>query len=146
MILLADTDPILRQKAVALDKVTPEVISLVYDMKRLCKENNGLAIAAPQVGHSIRLICLDIPGTPSVMINPVIMQSKNFCIMEEGCLTFPDKFRKIKRSELIKVKWRDLNYKLHFGEFYGVAARAIIHECDHLNGKLFIDLEEAIEV
>lgn len=143
MTLLPDTDPILRQKSQPVLEITDEVRVLGYDLKRLCEEHAGVAIAAPQVGKLVRVIYVQGIG---VMVNPVVMQKQSSDIDTEGCLTFPGMYRNIKRAGRVKVKWRDLNYKMQYGEFAGLLSRAIQHETDHLDGKLFTDYENCSDL
>lgn len=136
----------LRVKCRAVDKITPELQATARDMYEIMIEEKGVGLSAPQVGLDIRLIVLDDGGKPIHMFNPVILRkSTNQQIGHEGCLSFPDVFRIIKRPAEVIVKYRDLYGKMKHEVYKGLLARAILHEVDHLNGILFIDLEERKE-
>lgn len=145
MQLVQYPNDILLQKAVAVDKVTPELQETARQMFNVMKANNGVGLAAPQVGLSIRLIVAEIDGHAIYMFNPQIMQfmgTRETGI--EGCLSFDqgNLLKQIKRHPMIKVKYRDLNGKMQYQEFRGLAARIIQHEWDHLEGILFSTKEE----
>ncbi len=134
-------DPVLRKKCEKIkDPLNPEIQKLITEMIKSMKANNGMGLAAPQVGKSLRLCIVEENGQLYVLINPKIKsRSSEKTLGEEGCLSFPGKFLNIERSE--KVKVRCLNEK---GEKIklkasGLLARAFQHETDHLEGILFID-------
>ncbi len=123
--------------------VTPETLGQANEMYRLMRENAGIGLAANQVGLDISLIVLENNGGPLVLFNPVILKkSKELEYSKEGCLSFPDTFRLIKRPLEVTVKYRDIYGKMQYMVLKGLQARALVHEVDHLFGKLFIDLEE----
>jgi len=108
------------------------------------KNANGLGLAAPQVGVSKRIFILDLSSielTESirVFINPEIIREEGEILMEEGCLSFPGIYQKIVRSENVEISATDLNGEKFTLKASGMLARAILHEYDHLEGKLFID-------
>jgi peptide deformylase len=84
-----------------------------------------------------RVICVNTPNFTEVMFNPVILKRLKPITGTEGCLSFPGMLKDIKRSSKIHVKWVDRRGKSKYSEVTGLAARAIQHECDHLNGKTF---------
>ena len=103
-------------------------------------EADGVGLASPQVNKLIRVIAININQTPYIMINPQIIKkswSKN--IMEEGCLSIPNVYGKVKRHKKIKVKYLDRLNHTHKTTFKNFTARVIQHEVDHLDGILFID-------
>jgi peptide deformylase len=111
-------------------------------MFELMYENNGIGLAAPQVGLSQRMLVLDIrqDGLPDyIMINPRIIQSEGSVDAEEGCLSVPELFGDINRAELVEVAFVDRDGEEQVLEAEGLLARVIQHEIDHLNGVLFID-------
>ncbi len=133
----------LRVKCRAVDKITPELQTIARDMYEIMIEEKGVGLSAPQVGLDIRLIVLDDDGKAIYMFNPVVLRKSTAQqIGGEGCLSFPDIFRIIKRPTEVIVKYRDLYGKMKHEVYKGLLARAILHEIDHLNGILFIDLEE----
>ena len=136
---------ILRQKTQKIknpkDSATRE---LILDMIETLEKNNGLGLAAPQVGSSVRLCVVKSSYNPKskifVLINPRIkFKSWKKEIGEEGCLSFPGKFIPVKRHKKIKVKAQDKNGKEMIIKAEGLLARAFQHEIDHLDGVLFID-------
>jgi peptide deformylase len=144
MVILQFPNDILIQKAVPVDKITPELQQIARDMFQVMKQADGIGLAAPQVGLSIRLIVAEIDGHAIYMFNPQIQQASGTKTAgEEGCLSFNmgKQFRKVKRHPIIKVKYRDINGKMQYQKFIGLAARIISHEIDHLFGVLFTDYE-----
>jgi peptide deformylase len=140
-------DPRLRQKTIAVGKITPEIRKLCADLADTMFAANGAGIAAIQVGALERIYIVDaaIAGgreddPPLVFVNPEItMQSEEGEQADEGCLSFPGIFVPIRRSLKVKVKAFDLEGNLFEVEAEGLYARALQHEGDHLNGRLLID-------
>lgn len=136
-------NPILRERA---REITPEEIKtsdiqkLISDMKETVLPAGGIGLAAPQVGFSVRLILIALGNKLMALINPEII---NFSwrkeVLEEGCLSVPQKFGPVKRAKIIKVKALDENGKIIKFKAKDLFARVIQHEVDHLNGILFID-------
>lgn len=112
-------------------------------MVQTMDKNNGIGLAAPQIGVSKRIIVLktDVEGQEFFeLINPKILHSsRETTTEEEGCLSFPDIFIKIKRPAEIKVEGQDITGKKIKFTAKGLLARALCHEIDHLNGILFFD-------
>lgn len=136
-------NPILRQKAKEIkDAKSPEIQELIFEMLKTMEEHEGIGLAAPQVGKSLRLCIVKKDGQTYVLINPKI-KSKSWSkeIAEEGCLSFPGKFIPVKRSRKVKVKALDKESNEITLKAEGILARAFQHEIDHLNGILFIDYE-----
>ena len=133
-------DPILRKKAEEVKEITPEIKKLIEDMKETLKENRGLGLAAPQVGVLKRVIAVETPGGIEGFSNPQILKAgKETEILEEGCLSFPALFLKIKRAKEVEVKALGINGHEVKIEAKGLMACLFQHEIDHLNGILFID-------
>ena len=152
-------NPVLRQKGVAIEKVTPEIKQLIADMFETMYVTKGIGLAAQQVGKAIQLTVLDLRGVtdrpstleldgkpadvdkfmPLVLINPEIKPLNDPVLGPEGCLSFPELYGDVLRPESVEVK--ALNEKGKPIEFRcgGLLARAVQHETDHLNGILFID-------
>ncbi len=143
--VLTDKDPILRKKSLEIKK--DELSSykkLAEDMKVSMEEENGIGLAAPQVGHSIRMICINKEANNDpdhlILINPKItFKSKDCDTQEEGCLSVPETFGPVKRPNKIRVKALDLNGNKVQYKAKGIFARVLQHEIDHLDGILFID-------
>lgn len=142
LVLIPDSDPRLRQQSTSVTLFDVELRDNLTSLYEICQKSNGVAIAAPQVGWMERVLVLATRDKPLYMVNPIIMQKSGSAVMSEGCLSYPGQTRNIRRSEIVKVKWRDQYGKMQYGEFTGLEARAVLHETDHLDGKLFIDYEE----
>ncbi len=143
MVILTYPHDSLRKKAVAVEKVTLELVDIANEMYKLMKEANGIGLAAPQVGLDIRLIVIEDSGQPCIMFNPVILKrSTDVEYKGEGCLSFPGVSRLIKRPKEVIVKYRDERGKMQHAVFNGLQARCVCHEIEHLDGKLLIDHEE----
>lgn len=142
-------DPVLRKKTEPIKDHSEFVSELVDNMIETMYNSDGVGLAAPQIGKSLRLFVMD--GDPImdeedekygvlVFINPEIVEKKGKKIaMDEGCLSIPDVREKVFRPETIVIKYKDRDFKEQEKEFSGWMARIIQHEFDHLNGILFID-------
>ena len=136
-------DPILRKKCNAVADYE-KLGSLIDDMFDTMYEENGLGLAANQVGVDLNLFIIDISAIEEnekthVFINGEIVESSGESWFEEGCLSIPDVRLNVKRPETIKFRFEDLSRKEHIEEFDGLLARAIQHEMDHLNGIFIVD-------
>lgn len=144
-------DPLLRKIAQPIDKDYPGLNKLIQDMFETMYHADGVGLAAPQIGHSIRLIVID--GSPAaseeepemanfkkVLINPVALSfSGEQWSFEEGCLSLPTIHENVYREEKIEIKYTDENWEEHTETFSGYAGRIVMHEYDHLEGHMFID-------
>lgn len=135
-------DPILSQKGRKISEEeiqSAKIKKLIFNMFETMAQKNGLGLAAPQIGESIQLCTINHGGEKYVLINPKITTKswrKEIC--EEGCLSFPEMFIPVKRSESVKVKaLNEKGEKIKLSAS-GLLARALQHEIDHLNGILFI--------
>ena len=123
--------------------------TLIPDMFETMYNTNGVGLAAPQIGKSIRLFIVDtvqveedmkIKGIKKVFINPYILEEKGErWTYSEGCLSFPDINANVERPSTIKIKYLDEEFNEHLEEISGFNARVIQHEYDHLEGILFIE-------
>lgn len=151
--------PVLRQKGVRIEKITPEIKQIAADMLETMEKANGVGLAAQQVGHPLQLAVIDVAGVedrpstleidgkeadidshmPMVLINPELTPEGEKISGPEGCLSFPEIFTDVERPGGVRV--RALNEHNRVVEFRctGLLSRAIQHEVDHLNGILFID-------
>lgn len=133
-------NPILRKRSEEIREITEEIKKLAQDMKEVMLVNQGRGLAAPQVGLLKRIIVVQSIQGPQVFFNPkIIKKSRETIIEEEGCLSFPGLFLKIKRAKEVVIS--SLNEK---GEKIslkteGLSARIFQHEIDHLDGILIID-------
>ena len=142
-------DKRLRQVSKAVEKVTPEIRKLAEDMFETMYEAPGIGLAAIQVAEPVRLITMDlarkdengeINPRPRVFINPEILSSsEEKSVYEEGCLSIPEYYEEIERPAKVRLRFTDLDGKLHEEDAEGLFATCIQHEVDHLNGVLFID-------
>lgn len=134
-------DGVLREKNSKIkDPLDKEIQALIPRMLETMRAENGVGLAAPQIGKSLRLCVIEEGGTTYVLINPKITAfSKNKVMMEEGCLSFPGEFFQISRPEEVKVRYLDEKGASRKLKGAGLLGRAIQHELDHLDGVLIID-------
>lgn len=137
-------DPRLQRVAVDVAEITPEIQALIDNMVETMYARNGIGLAAPQIGQSIRLIVVDISGPEErsdlmVLINPRLTLIGSEVDSEEGCLSVPDYNACVVRSDKVQVEALDKEGKPLSFEADGMKAICLQHECDHLEGKLFID-------
>ena len=138
-------DPVLREVSKEVEHFDSELKDLVSDMIDTVKDAQGLGLAAVQIGVAKRVFIVDLSAVDiteklRVFINPVIEPLEGEAEYEEGCLSFPGIYQKITRPDKVRVKSYDIEGSEFTIEATGLAARAILHEHDHLEGKLFIDL------
>jgi len=142
--------PILRKKAKEVTRIRKRTINLINDMIETMYAENGIGLAANQVGVLQRIIIVDTTPKderdnknkyykPIVFINPEILSSEGENVSEEGCLSFPGITTEIKRATEIRIRSWNVNEEIMEIEASGLPARVIQHEIDHLNGILFID-------
>jgi peptide deformylase len=112
---------------------------LIEDMIDTMYEANGVGLAAPQVGILKRIVVIDIGEGPIVMINPVILETSGEQTGDEGCLSVPGKAGLVTRPNYVKAKAFDENMEEYIIEGEELLARAICHECDHLDGHLYVE-------
>jgi peptide deformylase len=143
IIILPDKQ--LRLVSKSVEKVTAEVRKLADDMFETMYEAPGIGLAAIQIGVPQRLITMDLakkegPRDPRVFINPEILwSSEEKSSYEEGCLSIPEYYEEVERPAKVRVRFTDLDGKVHEEEADGLFATCIQHEIDHLNGVLFVD-------
>lgn len=141
-------DAVLRKRASDIEKGT-DLTQLVADMYETMHEANGIGLAAPQIGKSIRLFVVDgttledepdLKDFRKVFVNPqVVDEHGEEWGFEEGCLSIPNIHEEVLRKETVRLKYFDENWNAFEEEFDGMKARIIQHEYDHIEGKLFID-------
>ena len=139
-----DGDELLRKKSrkVEVDDIAGEKIqSLIDDMLETMHHYNGVGLAAVQVGVLKRVIVIDVEDEkgPYVLINPQILKTKGEKECDEGCLSFPNQFGKVIRPTEVTVEFFDRTGKKEKLKAKDLLAQAICHECDHLEGVLFVD-------
>jgi len=139
-------DEILKTKAEEVKEFSDEIRNLVNDMFETMYKKGGVGLAANQVGVLKRVVVIDLHSKTEkqgkeqiVLINPEIVTQEGEIVKEEGCLSLPGLYRKVKRAAYVKVKAQNLEGEEFEIEGEGLLARALQHEIDHLNGIVFID-------
>ena len=134
-------DPILRQESVPVEKDYPNLKPLILDMINTMESHNGIGLAAPQVGLSIRLFVIKTEeGRIKHFINPEIMDySIEDNRFEEGCLSVDNVIGQVLRPTFIKASWYDSDFNRHEEDLGVYMSRVFQHENDHLNGILLVD-------
>lgn len=135
-------DPILNKRAKEVKEVTPRIRQLVGDMLDTMYENNGVGLAAPQVGILKRIVVIDVGEGPYVFINPEILATDGEQTGDEGCLSIPGKCGTVTRPNYVKAKAFDKDMNPFEVEGTELFARAMCHEFDHLDGHLYTELVE----
>lgn len=132
-------EPVLKEKARPVPKITPNVIKLLENMADTMYEAQGVGLAAPQVGVSKRIAVVDVGDGLIELINPVIIHKEGIETDTEGCLSIPGVKGEVARAAKVRVKALDRHGKEMEYEGEGFLARAFQHEIDHLDGILFVD-------
>lgn len=148
-------NPILKKKAKKIEKkdINDDLKKLSEDMLETMYAINGIGLAAPQIGKSIRMIVIDTKWRketeerePIVMLNPEIYyKSEETRVYCEGCLSVPGQYEDVVRPDNIKFRYMDLDGNMHDKEGFDILATVIQHETDHLEGVLFIDYLSALK-
>lgn len=134
-------DSILREKAKKIGKIPASLKQYTADMVETMHAENGVGLAANQVGSLQKVAVIQLPDwdEPMVLINPEIVRREGEREVEEGCLSIPGYRGTVKRSERVRARALDLNGKVVRIRAEGLLAQALEHETDHLNGILYID-------
>jgi len=152
-------DPILKQIAKPVEKVTPELVEFAHNMLETMYAAPGIGLAAPQVGQSIRLLVIDIrvrgeDGNvdesqmtemekqvkfPLIFFNPEILEASGKTTFEEGCLSVPGYVEEVSRAAYVEMTYTDVNGEKQTLKTDGLLAVCVQHEIDHLEGIVFID-------
>lgn len=137
-------DPILLKPCKEVTELTPRLKELIEDMFETMYDADGVGLAAPQVGILKKICIVDIstdeePSEPYVFINPEVLEVSGEQEGYEGCLSVPGKTGMVKRPNYAKIKARNENFEEFTLECEELLARAVLHECDHLEGKLYVD-------
>ncbi len=141
-IIREEGDEILKKKSRPVETIDDKIKELVQDMIETMHKYNGVGLAAVQVGILKRIVVIDLyedGGVPYILINPEIIKEKGEQTVDEGCLSFPNKFAKVIRPKEVTVTALDINGKKFKLTGTDLLAQAIEHEVDHLNGEVFID-------
>jgi peptide deformylase len=151
--------PVLRAKGREVGTITPQVKELIKDLFDTMYAARGVGLAAQQIGVALQLAVIDVTGIkerpskmwikgvpvdpeahmPLLLINPVLKSTKTKIVSHEGCLSFPGLTLDIPRSQRVSVKTRTLDGGIFEFDAGGLLGRAVLHETDHLHGRLFID-------
>ncbi len=131
-------DPVLHKKAVPVTKISKRIRKLIKDMIDTMKANDGVGLAAPQVGISEQLIVFDCGEGPKALINPMIIEKEDKLIDVEGCLSIPNTNGYVERARRVVAQGYSLNGPTQI-EAEGLLSRILQHEIDHLAGILFIE-------
>lgn len=156
--IVAYGDPVLRKVAEEITPDYPDLAKFIEDMWETMYASNGVGLAAPQVNRSIRLFAVDseqmfanmdekekkeyddAPGIKRIFINAQIVElDGEEWAYNEGCLSIPKIREDVKRQESVTIRYMDENFEEREDTFTGLTARVILHEYDHIEGKLFID-------
>jgi len=133
-------DPVLRQKAKKVTKIDGSIQKLIDDMIHTMRAASGAGLAAPQIGVSLRVAIIELPGEELItLINPEIIKRQGERIVEEACLSVPGYQGEIKRAVTVKVKAQDRQGREIRLKGEELLAHALEHELDHLDGILYID-------
>lgn len=136
-------DSVLNKNCKEVKEMTPRIKQLIADMFETMYEENGVGLAAPQVGILKRIVVIDVTGEdPYVLINPRIVETSGEQTGQEGCLSVPGKCGIVTRPNYVKAVALDENMQPYELEGTELLARAICHELDHLDGKLYVDKVE----
>ena len=135
-------DPILQKTSKEVKEITPKIRTLIDDMLETMYEKEGVGLAAPQVGVLKRVVVIDVGDGPLVMINPRIVRREGTQTGDEGCLSVPGKAGQVTRPNEVTVRFMDEDEEYYELDGTELLARAICHECDHLDGKLYVDFVE----
>ena len=135
-------DPVLKQVAAPIERLTKWHRQILDDMAETMYSADGVGLAAPQVGKSLRMVVIDVQDEHGLLelINPVITAREGSVIDSEGCLSVPKVFGDGERAQCGTVEYIDRRSRRRSLTAEGLLARCIQHECDHLDGKLFIDI------
>lgn len=141
-------DPKLSKVSTKVESIDDDIRALAEDLLETMYAADGVGLAAPQVGVHKRMLVVDIYGSeedrpsgeePLIIINPEFVEQSGELTWEEGCLSVPGETGKVTRSSKVTMKYTDLDGNEQTLEAEGLKAVALQHECDHLEGKLFVD-------
>lgn len=135
-------DGVLTKQCKEVKEMTPRIQTLIADMLETMYAADGVGLAAPQVGVLKRIVVIDTGEGPHVLVNPEIVETSGEQTGYEGCLSVPGKSGIVTRPNYAKVEALDENMEPYVLEGTELLARAICHECDHLDGKLYVELAE----
>jgi len=132
-------DPVLREKCEPIQNINENILFILDKMLEIMHRNNGVGLAAPQIGLKLRLVTISTGKDTWKLINPEIIEKDGTQTVEEGCLSIPETYLRISRSKKVFIKALDETGKEIEIEGENTLAQIIQHELDHLDGKLIID-------
>ena len=135
-------DEVLNKRCREVTEMTPRIATLIEDMIETMDHANGVGLAACQVGILKRIVVIDVGDGPIVLINPEILETEGSQTGDEGCLSLPGKAGIVTRPNYAKVKAYDEDMNEFILEGEGLLARAICHECEHLDGHMYVEKVE----
>ena len=133
-------DDVLTKMCRPVEKFDEKLCTLLDDMYETMEDANGVGLAAPQVGLLRRIVVIDVGEGRIELINPEIIKTSGEQDGAEGCLSFPGEFGMVKRPMKVRAKFQDRNGEWYEIEAEELLARCIMHETDHLDGKLYVDI------
>ena len=136
--------PVLRKVAKDITPDYPKIKELIANMYETMYNADGIGLAAPQIGVSLRMVVIDAGDGIVEMINPEIISKEGSCVNVEGCLSVPNFDGEVERAKTVRVKYQDRNGKPIVLDATELLAIAVQHEIDHLDGILFIDKANAL--
>ena len=137
-----EEEDVLRKVSKEVKKFDESLWNLLDDMADTMYEENGVGLAAPQVGILKRIFVIDIGEGLIEFINPEVLVTEGEQFGEEGCLSVPNKYGNVRRPNFVKMRAQDRHGNFFEVEGSELMARAMLHENDHLDGKLYVDLVE----
>ena len=137
--IVLEGDEILRKRSREVTEINDRIIMILDDMLETMRAQEGVGIAAPQVGILKRILIIEIDGQVIELINPVILETEGVQMEDEGCLSIPGMIGTVERPEYIKVKGLNREGKEVTYEGTGLLSVALSHEYDHLDGILYTD-------
>ncbi|MHC1718720.1 MAG: peptide deformylase [Acidaminococcaceae bacterium] len=137
-------NPVLRQVASKVTRIDKRIKRLLSDMADTMYKADGVGLAAPQIGVSVRIVVIDAGEGIIEMINPEIISKEGSCVNVEGCLSVPNFDGEVERAKAVRVKYQDRSGKPIVLDATELLAIAVQHEVDHLDGILFIDKANAL--
>jgi peptide deformylase len=139
--VLVDPDPRLRQRSLAVETFDADLDGLVQDLLDTMRHARAIGLSAPQLGVPLRVVVVDVPGgiAPEVFVNPEIIDQRMLAIVEESCVSVPGVVAKVRRNIRARILARDRSGRQLEIDVEGLRAVCLLHEIDHLDGRLFID-------
>lgn len=135
-------DPVLRKVSKPVKEMTPRIQMIINDMLETMYDDDGVGLAAPQVGILKRIVVIDVGEGPIIMINPEIIETSGSQTGYEGCLSVPGKSGIVTRPNEVTIRALDENMEEFTMTGVELLARAFCHEIDHLDGRMYVDLVE----